>query len=137
MALVMLAAPISMRVGWPRQKAFAAATLDTAYKYKIVNENSGLILGISSPSLMAGSTALQWSDNGTADHLWHFIPDGGYYKIENMNSGEVLGVSNASQTAGASVLQWADNGTTDHLWQFTSVGSGYYEILQPLICLFL
>ncbi len=49
MALVMLAALISMSVGWSRQKAFAAAPLDTTSKYKIINEKSGFILGILSP----------------------------------------------------------------------------------------
>jgi arabinan endo-1,5-alpha-L-arabinosidase len=111
-----------------RASAATAATLNTVYQYKIVNKNSGLVLGINSPQTTAGSNALQWSDNGTPDHLWHFFPMGsGYYKILNMNSGEILGVSNASTSAGASVLQWADNGTDDHLWEFIAVGS-YYEI---------
>jgi hypothetical protein len=85
MTPVMLAALISMSMEWPQQKAFATATLDTTHKYKAVNENRGFVLGISSPSLTAGSTALQWSDTGTADHLWQCTSVGsghdGYYKI--------------------------------------------------------
>lgn len=128
--MLMCVVLVGMIASWPRQVAAAtAATLDTVSQYKLVNQKSGLVLGISSPQLTAGSTALQWSDNGTADHLWHFIPAGsGYYKILNMDSGEILGVSNASTSAGASVLQWADNGTNDHLWEFISHGSGAYEI---------
>jgi hypothetical protein len=55
----------------PYNVVTTSATLNTTYKYKIVNENSGLVLGINSPQLTAGSNALQWSDNGSADHLWH------------------------------------------------------------------
>ena len=37
---------------------------------KIVNKHSGLLLGITNMSTSAGALALQWSDNGTDDHLW-------------------------------------------------------------------
>lgn len=131
--LVILICVVLVSLTFPLAQQARAATpaaLDTVYQYKIVNKNSGLVLGINSPQTTAGSNALQWSDNGTADHLWHFFPMGsGYYKILNMNSGEILGISGASTSAGASVLQWADNGTNDHLWEFIAVGS-YYEILN-------
>ena len=39
--------------------------------YKIVNENSGLDLGITNESTTAGALALQWPDTGTPDHLWY------------------------------------------------------------------
>lgn len=114
-----------------QMRAVAATTLDTSQDYKIVNQHSGLVLGISSASQTAGASAVQWTDNGTSDHLWHFIPNGGgYYKIENMNSGEILGVSGASKTAGAAVVQWGDNGTADHLWQFVAASGGYYKIVN-------
>lgn len=50
MALMMPTALVHMDVGWPQQKAFADAMLDTTYKYKIVNEDSGLVL-VFRPSL--------------------------------------------------------------------------------------
>jgi arabinan endo-1,5-alpha-L-arabinosidase len=130
--MLLSVALVGLFIVWPHKtRAASAATLDTVYQYKIVNERSGLVLGISAPFLKAGSTARQWIDNGQPDHLWHFIPAGsGYYKILNMHSGEILGVSGASTSVGASVLQWADNGTNDHLWEFISNGSGAYEILN-------
>jgi arabinan endo-1,5-alpha-L-arabinosidase len=73
MALGMPAILISISAAWPQQKAFAAAILDTTYKDKIAKENNGSVLGIASSSLTIGSMALQWSDNGTADHLWHLL----------------------------------------------------------------
>lgn len=130
---ILLAALIGLSVAmWPHQSvSAAAATLDTSNNYKIINQNSGLVLGISGASKTGGAVALQWTDNGTADHLWHFIPDGGgNYKIENINSREVLGISGGVKTAGTDALQWADNGTNDHLWQFVSAGNGYYKIVN-------
>jgi arabinan endo-1,5-alpha-L-arabinosidase len=118
---------VGVLVGCSPQTATTAP--ETVYQYKIVNKNSGLVLGISSSQITAGSVALQWNDNGTADHLWHFISAGnGYYKILNMHSGEILGVKDASTSAGAGVLQWADNGTDDHLWEFISNGNDAYQI---------
>lgn len=70
MALLILAVRISRGVGWPPQKACTTAALTTTSQYKLVNENSAFILGIASPFLKASSTALSWSNNGTADHLW-------------------------------------------------------------------
>lgn len=98
---------------------------------KIVNKNSGLVLGISNASTSAGADALQWSDNGTADHLWQIVDaGGGYVKIINKNSGLVLGITNASTSAGAVALQWSDNGTADHLWQIVNAGGGYVKIVN-------
>ncbi|HET8841133.1 MAG TPA: RICIN domain-containing protein, partial [Ktedonobacteraceae bacterium] len=128
---VMFATLLSLVLFWPSPRASAAATLDTSSKYKIVNQNSGLVLGISNASQTAGTTTLQWTDTGAADHLWHFMPNGGsVYKIENMNSGELLGISGASKSSGAAVLQWGDNGTADHLWQFIDAGSGLFKIVN-------
>jgi hypothetical protein len=31
---------------------------------------SGLLLGVLNASKSSGAQVLQWSDNGTADHLW-------------------------------------------------------------------
>jgi hypothetical protein len=104
----------------------SAATYD-----KIVNKNSGLVLGISNASTTVGADALQWSDNGTADHLWRFVDAGsGYVKIVNKNSSLVLGISNASTTAGALALQWSDSGGADHLWQIVDAGGGYVKIVN-------
>jgi hypothetical protein len=88
--------------------------------YKIKNAASGLVLGIASEGVTTGADALIWGDNGTSDHLWQVIAQGGQYKIENYNSGLVLGVQNESTASGAQVLQWTDNGTPDHLWTLTA-----------------
>ncbi len=98
---------------------------------KIVNKNSGLLLGIKSASTSTGAQALQWSDNGTADHLWQIIDaGGGYVKIVNKNSDLLLGITHESTSAGAIALQWYDNGTPDHLWQIVDAGGGYVKIVN-------
>ena len=128
---MLFAALVGLFLLWSPRTTFAAMTVDTRLDYKIVNQNSGLVLGISAASREAGANASQWPDDGMPGHLWHFLPAGnGSYKIENMNSGEILGISNGSQTAGAAVVQWADNATNDHIWQFVDAGNGSYKIVN-------
>jgi ricin-type beta-trefoil lectin protein len=45
---------------------------DVSFHYKIFNVGSGLLLGVTNMSTASGAQVLQWSDNGTADHLWNF-----------------------------------------------------------------
>jgi len=105
------------------------ATLDTSVQYKIKNVNSGLLLGIAAASQSAGASAVQGSDSGGAEQLWHFLPMGNnQYNIENMLTHQVLGVANASTADGAQIVQWADNGTSDHLWTVSQDSAGNYLI---------
>lgn len=107
----------------------AQVSIDDSVSFKIKNVNSGLVLGISGQSQSAGTSVVQYTDNGTTDHLWHFMPMGNnQYNIENMLTHQLLGISNASTANGAQVLQWADNGTSDHLWQIYRASDGNYLI---------
>lgn len=77
--------------------------------YKIVNNASGLLLGVSGEATDEGENALISGDASTPDHLWQLIPDGaGHYEMANYNSGLVLGVSQSSTSPGALVVQWPD-----------------------------
>ncbi|WP_442788375.1 beta-L-arabinofuranosidase domain-containing protein [Dactylosporangium sp. NBC_01737] len=96
--------------------------------YRLVNAASGLVLGIQNMSTADGGLALQWGDNGTADHNWEMVTDGSAVRFRNANSGKVLGVLNMSTADNASVLQWADNGTADHRWTLLDQGDGTYKI---------
>ncbi len=66
---------VSLTLRWPQNvRAATAATLDTVYQYKMVNEKSGLGPGMNPPWTTAGSNALQWSDNGSSfGSWWHCI----------------------------------------------------------------
>jgi arabinan endo-1,5-alpha-L-arabinosidase len=95
-------------------------------EYKIVNANSGQVLGISAASTVAAAGALQYADNGTADHVWElFSVTGGGYKIENMNSGLLLDISGASKTAGADAVQSTDTSASSEEWTLTAAGAAY------------
>lgn len=124
-----LAFGLLLLVGLGVQSRAQVAVSDSV-EFKLENVNSGLVLGISGESQTAGTAVVQWADNGTTDHLWHFIPMGSnQYNIENMLTHQVLGVSGASTSNGAQILQWADSGTTDHLWTLTITSDGYYMII--------
>jgi hypothetical protein len=96
--------------------------------FRLVNASSGLVLGIQNASTADGALALQWGDNGTADHNWDLIVDGTAVRLRNANSGKVLGVENMSTADNARALQWTDNGTADHRWTIVDVGDGSQRI---------
>ncbi|MED7925762.1 glycoside hydrolase family 127 protein [Nonomuraea sp. LP-02] len=100
----------------------------TGGSYRLVNAASGLVLGIQNMSTADGGLALQWTDNGTADHNWVMVTDGSAVRFRNVNSGKVLGVENMSTVDGARILQWSDNGTADHRWTLVDNGDGTYKI---------
>ena len=58
---------------------------------------------------------MQDPDNGTADNLWRFVPDGAR-RLQNRNSGMVIGVQDMSTANGGLAVQWGSTGTADHFW---------------------
>ncbi|MGC4868481.1 RICIN domain-containing protein [Micromonospora sp. DT53] len=96
--------------------------------YKLVNVDTGLVLGVQNMSTADGGLAVVWSDSGTADHNWVRVTDGNAFRFRNVNSGKVLGVENMSTADNARVLQWSDNGTADHRWTLVANSDGSYRI---------
>ncbi|MEV0621968.1 beta-L-arabinofuranosidase domain-containing protein [Nonomuraea sp. NPDC050404] len=96
--------------------------------FRLLNAASGLVLGIQDMSTADGAPALQWTDNGTADHDWVPVVDGTAVRFRNAHSGKVLGVENMSTADNARVLQWGDTGTADHRWTITDAGDGSVKI---------
>ncbi|WP_328603410.1 RICIN domain-containing protein [Amycolatopsis sp. NBC_00345] len=97
--------------------------------FRIVNRNSGKVLGVDQMSTADSAQVVQFADSGTADHLWHLVANGdGWYRIRNHNSGKVLGVDQMSTADSARVVQFADNGTADHLWQLIDNGDGWWRL---------
>lgn len=108
-----------------------SAASDLSGTYKLQNSNSGLDLGIINASTSSGAQALQWSDNGTRDHLWDFVSDGnGAYKIINDNSGLVLGIQGNSTSQGAAVQQVTDTGDLSQFWTAVSGPAGSYKFVN-------
>ncbi len=96
--------------------------------YRLFNAASGLVLGVQNMSTSDGGLAVQWSDNGTADHNWQLVAAGGAVKVRNLHSGKVLGVENMSTSDNARVLQWSDTGTADHRWTILDNGDGTHKV---------
>ncbi|MCU7722234.1 RICIN domain-containing protein [Actinoplanes sp. KI2] len=100
-----------------------------AVAFRIQNQNSGKVLGVDGMSTANSARVVQFSDNGTADHLWRLVDNGdGWVKIQNVNSGKLIGVDGMSTADSAQVVQFEDNGTADHLWQVLDNGTGYVRI---------
>lgn len=94
--------------------------------YKLVNVNSGKALGVLGADLLDGQNVVQWTDNGSADQLWHVTDVGsGYSTLLDKNSGRALGILAASTSSGASAVQWVQNSGNDQQWQVVAVGSNY------------
>jgi Beta-L-arabinofuranosidase, GH127/Ricin-type beta-trefoil lectin domain-like len=101
----------------------------TQAAFKLLNRNSGLVLGVAGESMTDSADVVQYGDTGSPDHRWWLVDDGaGHVKIQNANSGLVLGVSGESTADSADVVQFADTGTPDHRWQFLDDGSGWLRI---------
>jgi DUF1680 family protein len=100
----------------------------TASTFKLVNNATGLVLGVKDMSVANGGLAVTWGDTGTLDHRWVRVTDGTAVRFRNVNSGKVLGVQDMSTADNAVVLQWDDNGTADHRWTLLDQGNGTYKI---------
>ncbi|MFJ2569293.1 RICIN domain-containing protein, partial [Streptomyces halstedii] len=86
--------------------------------YRILNRHSDKVLGVDLMSTADSAHVVQFTDNGTDDHLWRLVPDhDGWYRILNRHSDKVLGVDLMSTADSAHVVQFTDNGTDDHLWR--------------------
>jgi hypothetical protein len=97
--------------------------------FRLQNRNSGKVLGVDGMSTANSANIVQFTDNGTTDHLWRIVDaGGGYVKLLNVNSGKLLAVENMSTANSARVQQFEDNGTTDHLWQLIDSGNGYLRL---------
>jgi hypothetical protein len=100
---------------------------------RIQNQHSNKVLAVSGMSLADITEVTQWTDNGTADHVWTLIDNGGgTVRIANRNSGKVLAVHDQSLVDGAHVQQFKDNGTPDHVWQIVDAGGGWAKIVNVL-----
>lgn len=121
------------------QEASSTATSDIDWHfmpmgsgdYNIEDMLTHQVLGILNASTSAGAQVLQYSDNGTNDHLWllYKLTDGNYL-IRNGNGGLFLEVANSGTTTSATIDQGARNssgpGCTCQEWTLTSTGKAAY-----------
>jgi hypothetical protein len=97
--------------------------------YRVQNQNSGKVLGVSGMSTADSANVVQFTDNGSVDHLWQFTNIGNnWFTVKNQNSGLLLAVSNASQANSVAIQQYHDNGTPDHYWHLIDNGNGWFRV---------
>lgn len=101
------------------------------HQFNVENLLTHQVIGIMNASQRAGATALQWADNGTADHLWQFyLLQDGNYLIKNVNSGMYLEDRGSDPTPTAVIDQAAratsGTGCTCQEWTLTSTGASPY-----------
>lgn len=131
----------SMSLSWYDQITIDAAAgtitgtnnppVNTSSWYKIKNNNSNLILGVTNGSVDNSAVIEQYSDGGWTSQHWQFTDVGGrYYKIKNRNSGKVLDIPSSSTADGTNVTQYTDNGGLNQLFRILSTGDGYFKIMN-------
>lgn len=102
-------------------------------QYVVENMLTHQVLGIQNASKTAAAPALQYADNGTADHNWQFflLTDGNYL-IQNVNSGLYLEVANSSTSTSATIDQGArsssSTGCTCQEWTLTQTTTSAYPL---------
>jgi arabinan endo-1,5-alpha-L-arabinosidase len=100
-------------------------------QFNVENMLTHQLLGIQNASTSSGAQALQYSDNGTADHLWAFylLTDGNYL-IKNANSNYYLQDDGSGTTSSATIDQGArattGTGCTCQEWKLTSSNTSPY-----------
>lgn len=92
--------------------------------YRLVNLNSGKVLGLGGSSVVLGSSAVQSADTGTSDHRWTLTASGTGFTLGPSGSTLVLGASDT----GAVLV--AGDGSSAQRWALTDTGSGVYQVVS-------
>jgi len=98
-----------------------SVTPGTVTTYKIVNRNSGKVLGVSG-SAADGALAVQQTDTGATTQRWRVVQASGYSQVVNVGSGKALDVPGFSTTAGTQLVQWTPNTGTNQQWTLSTSG---------------
>ena len=97
--------------------------------FRLLNANSGKVMGVSNMSWDDSAQVVQFDDNGTADHLWQLVDNGdGNVRVRNACSGLVLGVDGMSTANSANIVQFESTNTLDHVWTLIDNGDGRMRI---------
>lgn len=96
--------------------------------FKIVNRQSGKVLGVQNDSTSEGANVFQWTDNGNTSQRWVITKEMNGYKILNVNANKSLDVEKSSLENGGNILLWSDHGAQNQRWDIQSTGDGYVTI---------
>jgi len=102
-----------------------------SYEYNLENMLTHQVMAVSSASTSAGAQVVQYSDNGTDDHLWRFyLLSDGNYLIQNANSGLYLEDADSNTSTSATIDQdsrsSSETGCTCQEWSISMTKSAAY-----------
>jgi hypothetical protein len=86
--------------------AAPAVAADDVKWVKLVNPDTGKVLGVTDDSDEAGARVALVKDTNAESQQWKVEKDGEVLKVTNRKSGKVLDVFQASADEGAAVIQW-------------------------------
>ena len=109
----------------------AAATVDTAAWYVLLNRHSGKALDVYGRVTTDGARVTQWTRNDGAWQQWQFVDSGeGHYRLRSRLSGKVLDVLSRSTADRAGMVQWADLNGTNQQFRLLDSPGGYVRLLN-------
>jgi alpha-L-fucosidase 2 len=124
--------------GWNiHNLSFAAAGINTAAWYEVVNANSGLCASAAGGSTANGTAVEQLACTGATSQLWQFAPAAtGYYEVLNENAqtvGESWNITGGvGATASGDLLQtwsYGGPGNTNALFALDQTAGGTYNFV--------
>ncbi|GAA3035913.1 non-reducing end alpha-L-arabinofuranosidase family hydrolase [Kitasatospora albolonga] len=109
----------------------AAATVDTAKWYVLVNRNSGKALDDYNGGTGNGASVVQWTRTNASVQQWRFLDSGsGYFRLQNRTSGKVLDNYNWSSADGADVVQWSDLNAANQQFRLADSPDGHVRLIN-------
>lgn len=109
----------------------SAADLIANGNYRILNSQTGLVVGDPASNATVGTALDMEPQSGGNNQTWMLTNLGNHdVELVNSSSGLALEVSQGSTSSGANIDQgsWADAG--NQIWEVVSEGSGNYELLN-------
>lgn len=93
--------------------------------YRLVQVNSGKVLGIADDSEEGGARAVVAKpDEKNHAQEWKLEKDGGFFKLTNRKTGKVLDVNENSTDEDAPIIQWDEKGDDNDNQRWSWVGDG-------------
>ncbi len=109
----------------------AAATVDTAAWYVLVNRQSGKALEVYERATTDGVRVTQGTRTDAAWQQWQFADSGsGYYRLRSRHSGKVLDVLNRSTAYRAGIVQWSDLNGTNQQFRLADSAGGHVRLIN-------
>jgi len=109
----------------------AAATVDTAAWYVLVNRNSGKAVDVFNLATNDGARIAQWTRNDQNNQQWQFVDSGGgFYRLRSRHSGKVLDDFQWSTAENAQIVQWTDLNGANQQFRLLDSDGGFVRLIN-------